>query len=103
MNSDQRKVQRKALKYPARIDLCDGSAPRGCVIRDISASGARIFVDGPDEIPDYFHLLLAQEGSTARDCRVVWREGDQIGVEFVKAPPRSAQPRVTFKELMRNR
>ena len=85
MNGEQRKVQRKSLKYPARIDLRDGSPLRSCVIRDISATGARIFVDGPDEIPDYFYLLLA--GSTARECQVVWREGKQIGLEFVKAPP----------------
>ena len=86
MNSEQRKDHRKQLKYPARVDLRDGSPPRPCLLRDISSAGARLFIDAADEVPDHFLLLLTKGDGAARDCRVVWRDGNQIGLEFLKTP-----------------
>jgi hypothetical protein len=105
MSSEQRKNHRKPLKYPARIDLRDGSPPLRCLIRDISASGARVIAEEPDRLPDHFHLLLTKEASAARECQVVWREGNQFGVEFIKTPVARPAPRPqnSFKDMMRNR
>jgi hypothetical protein len=105
MSSEQRKNHRKLLKYPARVDLRDGSPLLRCLIRDISASGARVIVEDPERLPDHFHLLLTKAASAARECQVVWREGNQFGVEFIKTPVAKHTPPLqnSFKDMMRSR
>jgi hypothetical protein len=41
-------------------------------------------VDAPEGIPDTFHIYMTLEFSSRRRCRVVWRSGTQIGVEFLR-------------------
>ena len=105
MSNEQRKDYRKPLSYPARIDRRNGSLPLPCLIRDVSASGAKVLVETADDIPDHFLLLLAKKNGALRDCRVVWRQGKQLGVEFLKPrmPKPAPRPRNSFKELMRIR
>ena len=35
-----------------------------------------------DSTPDRFILFLTIDGESKRPCRVIWREGRQIGVMF---------------------
>jgi hypothetical protein len=65
------------LNYPAQIDLDGGAAPLGCVISDISASGACLTVAARQQIPDEVTLFFR------RRCRVVRRADGQVGVEFL--------------------
>ncbi len=70
------------MRYSAWIQG-GGSAKRfGCVVADISDSGARLDVDTPDSVPDRFILLLSKNGHARRICRTVWRSSSQIGVQF---------------------
>jgi PilZ domain len=78
---NQRKVPRRNVRYPARIDAIDGSA-LPCMLVDISQTDARLLATGTDQIPGEFTLLL---GSAVRTCRVVWRNERQLGVQFL--PP----------------
>jgi hypothetical protein len=55
---------------------------RGCALSDISETGARIDIEEPEQVPDRFMLWLSANGSARRTCRVVWREGHQLGVIF---------------------
>jgi len=48
----------------------------------VSDTGARIVLDVNNELPDRFMLLLSHNGSPRRRCRVVWRNGASLGVEF---------------------
>lgn len=81
-----RKAPRKTLYYPAWIDIGDGSAPRDCMIYDISATGARLTVAGDQQVPDNFNLFLARDRSTQRRCQTAWRSGLNVGVKFLRDP-----------------
>ncbi|CAN0113031.1 unnamed protein product, partial [Phaeothamnion confervicola] len=81
MQRDKRRSRRRPMRYHAVLVL-DGDAQRGCILSDISDTGARIDVDTADELPNRFVLLLSGNGSPQRHCRVVWRQPTQVGVNF---------------------
>jgi hypothetical protein len=85
MKAENRKAPRRALRYPAWVEL-DQSAVRECQLADVSRGGARLIIAAPDELPDEFVLRLSQDGSSRRKSRVVWRSPTEIGVEFQKEP-----------------
>jgi hypothetical protein len=86
MQKDKRRSRRRKMKYSAHL-IIEGNAPRGCVLSDISDTGARIDVETVDELPDRFTLLLSGNGSPQRNCRVVWRQPTQVGVDFGRRLP----------------
>jgi hypothetical protein len=53
-----------------------------CVVRNMSETGALLAVQSPVGIPDDFTLLIKPE-LRKRDCHVMWRAADRIGVRFV--------------------
>ena len=54
---------------------------RNCKLHDISNGGARLQVHHPSDLPEMFRLVL--DGlALAKDCCVVWRNHDNIGVAF---------------------
>ena len=62
-----------------------GAAPNiDCLVRNLSATGACIEVNSSVGIPDAFNLFIKPE-RIRRVCKVVWREGGKIGVEFARA------------------
>jgi hypothetical protein len=74
MAKDKRRAIRRTMRYSAVLVFA-GGAQRPCVLSDISDTGARIDVER-------FTLLLSGNGSPRRNCRVVWREPKQVGVNF---------------------
>ena len=82
MIKDKRKTRRQSMRYTAWIAPKPGEL-HGCVLSDISDTGARISVEDADTIPDSFMLLLARNGRALRPCRVIWRKPQQLGVNFV--------------------
>ena len=46
----------------------------------MSAGGACVFVHGQDDIPNYLTLLHA---GIKKTCRVVWRRGRRIGLQYL--------------------
>ena len=81
MRSDKRKSRRRPLRYSAWMAL-DNDKLHGCVLSDISDTGARLDVEDVKALPDRFMLLLSGTGSARRSCRVIWRAPGQIGVAF---------------------
>jgi hypothetical protein len=80
--AELRRKPRRQFHYNAGI-LTDGkSPPRTCAIADISETGARLLLESDSELPDRFILLLSRNGEARRKCRVVWRDGLVVGVEF---------------------
>jgi hypothetical protein len=78
---DKRRHRRAATAYPAAIvHLDDQSLQIECTVIDLSQRGARLSLDLTD-VPDEFRLLIATNGLSRR-CRVVWRQGNEIGVAF---------------------
>ena len=75
------KSRRRPLRYSAWMAL-DNDKLHGCVLSDISDSGARLDVEDSEILPDRFMLLLSGTGSARRNCRVIWRAPAQVGVAF---------------------
>ena len=53
-----------------------------CILLDLSVMGAQLDIHGAHGVPDTFRLVVQTERIN-RACRVVWRNGDRIGVRFV--------------------
>jgi hypothetical protein len=64
----------------------DGTWRRDCMMEDISETGAKLTVEGSVEgLPlKEFFLLLSSTGLAYRRCELVWVNGNQIGVNFIK-------------------
>ena len=100
MHAEHRHKARQSLRYRAEIKL-EGSDPIACGLQDVSDAGACISVPAVDKIPDEFTLLLSHDGAAQRRCKVIWRKEDEhlVGVTFVKAAPKSAEPAGQFAHL----
>ena len=59
-----------------------------CMIRDISATGARLSCEQTGLLPNELQLMFFAIREV-RYVRVVWRRPGEIGVQFL-SPPRSA-------------
>ena len=55
-----------------------------CIVRNISAAGAKITCSKPDEVPNEFSLLIFSD-RTVQNAKVVWRKADGLGIQFTSA------------------
>ena len=85
--AELRRKPRRSFHYNASVLLDGTSPPRPCAIADISETGARIVLESKRELPERFILLLSRGGEARRHCRVVWRNGLAVGVEFPTPHP----------------
>jgi hypothetical protein len=53
-----------------------------CALVNMSEGGARLVHRPPPVLPARFVLFFTLDGSKRRSCRVIWRDGDDIGVAF---------------------
>jgi hypothetical protein len=84
VREEKRKKQRKPLQRRVWIDLADGAPVIECALGNMSDTGAKlVFPNAVGKLPSQFVLLLAKDGQVARKCRLAWKEGDEIGVEFI--------------------
>jgi hypothetical protein len=63
----------------------DGTWRRNCFLVDVSATGARLEVNGSLEAlkAQAFFLILSSTGLAFRRCELVRIDGSQVGVRFV--------------------
>ena len=85
-------------RYPVNLMGVDGTWRRSCVLVDVSATGARLEVDGSLEVlkAQEFFLVLSTTGLAFRRCELVRVDGSEVGVKFIaekKARGRPAIPR----------
>ncbi len=80
--AELRRKPRRQFHYSARILTDKNAPPLTCSISDVSETGARIVLEQDEDLPDRFVLLLTASGDARRICRVVWRTGSTLGVEF---------------------
>jgi hypothetical protein len=73
----------KAAKVFGQAQLAD------CVVRDITACGARLVMVSTRSVSDKFDLSF-DGARTLRACRVIWRTATDIGLQFSEASFRSA-------------
>ena len=75
---DRRKSE-QLNKSLAKIQY-NGSLPRDCTITELSESGMKLIIEDHD-VPAEFTVMLSA-GHTIR-CRLGWRNGYEIGAEFI--------------------
>ena len=90
--AETRRSTRKPIRTLGEIVPEGREHGMGCTVLDMSASGAKLKVEGAVRkafapvvaIPETFRLLIARDG-IAIDCRLAWRDNDTIGVAFTSA------------------
>ena len=80
---EQRKARRTPRRQAAWVVLDGGVTRFPCVLWDISEGGARIAAARAGALPEELGLFLTRDGKSRRYCRVAWRRGGQLGVQFV--------------------
>jgi hypothetical protein len=53
-----------------------------CLVCNVSQSGAAIEIKGTICIPEVFNLTIDSERINNKNCRVVWRKYQRLGVIF---------------------
>jgi hypothetical protein len=79
---EKRKYPRTEINEPAYVSSA-GSVMH-CTVRNISPEGAAIDVDEPAFVPARFRLVMANDPSNVRECRVAWIQKNRIGLTFVE-------------------
>jgi hypothetical protein len=81
-DKQERRGAPRARTVRAAISVFTGpDSPIPCVVLDLSDTGARINLPGGEPLPEEF-LLAIESKQIERRCRIAWRSGDEIGVEF---------------------
>ena len=78
---EKRATQRQRVFKGGTITSEGGGIP--CTVRNLSAGGAAIDLDGPVALPQSFTLSIARD-HLARHCRIVWRSDKRVGLVFVQ-------------------
>lgn len=82
MTAERRLFARTTISKSALLFF---DAQRGvftCRVRDITNHGAGIEVHNLSLLPQNFELTF-DNFRTIRECRLVWRQGDHVGVAFL--------------------
>jgi hypothetical protein len=78
---EKRRAKRKRVFKGARILVPSLGISVDCAVRDLSETGACLVLITPVAIPDGFELATHHDGAI-KQCRVVWRTAQRIGVSF---------------------
>ena len=70
----------------------DGNSTVSCIVRELSATGARISLASTSGIPALFTLKMP--GGANVLCRLIWVSPTEMGVAFIDSPVE-----VTFAEV----
>ena len=79
---EMRKEARRQLQSVAWMLLDKQTPPIKCTLADLSVSGACVVLQRTEDLPSEFILLLTENGAIWRKCRLVWRAGLRVGIEF---------------------
>jgi hypothetical protein len=81
---DRRLSKRIPSILEGRIRLGPQTAPIVCTIRDLPATGARIWLPDVITFPNEFEVEIPMLAQTAR-ARAMWSKGRQHGLMFLEA------------------
>ena len=87
--AEGRKVARQKSLLRGCIYFNNRKSTADCLVRDISAQGARLLFSDELTIPDVVDLHIPQRDRTYR-AHIVWRHGSEAGIAFA-VPDQEAQ------------
>lgn len=76
---------RHQVHQHAWMTLDGGFAKRNCMVLDLSLTGARLRVEDAGAINGKIDIAFTGDVRKTTPCRLVWRDGSTIGVEFLHA------------------
>jgi len=80
--TNKRRYEPRLPAHMAAQILAPGQySPAPCVVREISQTGGKLQLEEGWIIPPTFWLLI-QGDSVMHYCKVMWREGPALGIEF---------------------
>ena len=90
--ADKRRASRARCLRAARCVFNNGCSDFSALVRNVSATGARLTGEDLFRLPEEFELQMANAAgaATARRVRRVWSRPDSIGVVFLE--PERALP-----------
>jgi len=93
----QRKSERVHFQHDHSVNLMavNGTWRRACILKDVSATGARLEVEGSTDVltAREFFMVLSSTGVVFRRCELRWVNGSTVGVEYVlSSTKRKAKP-----------
>ena len=87
--SELRRETRLRTFLKGRIVFNNGNSSMDCLVRDLSASGARLMLSQTATLPAAFDLIIPAKGLTHK-ATLRWRKDDSIGVTFAEDAARPA-------------
>jgi hypothetical protein len=78
---DRRRESRRRVFKGGRLLFNNGYGVMECVVRNLSARGARLGMGETTGVPARFDLLVAGDDGT-RPARVRWRTASEVGIAF---------------------
>jgi PilZ domain len=81
MDDDLRRYKRLGWNRAGKVSALTGKVLAHCFVKNISPNGARLLVAKPATVPDHFKLQV-RGAKLQPNCRVRWRKGKEIGVQF---------------------
>ncbi|KQP51512.1 hypothetical protein ASF39_09675 [Methylobacterium sp. Leaf108] len=91
--SEHRRELRQRTFLKGRIIFNNGSSSMDCLVRDLSASGARLAISQTAILPESFDLYIPVKEKTYRSS-LRWRRSDGIGITFMdEGAAKSAEAR----------
>ena len=85
-NADKRRAKRGRCLRPARCVFNTSGSNLSVMVRNISATGAKLVGDGLFRLPEEFELLTntGSGAMSSRRVRRMWIREDSIGVAFLE-------------------
>jgi PilZ domain len=96
--ADKRRAPRFRALLNASIVSRNRAAPLSCTVNQLSATGARLSIAATNPLPDEFDISIPQK-NLARHARLVWRNGDQAGVDFSTAESERSDKDIETDEI----
>jgi hypothetical protein len=95
----RRRSPRMRTLKGGRIIASSGSSIR-CTVRNISETGALLELQSPTFLAQNIELVFEDPEWVPRVCRVVWRDGALMGVEFATPEPEGGPIRRALQKLL---
>jgi hypothetical protein len=71
------------VEWASKATIDDGKGHwQHCVLKDLSDGGGKITGVAVSEVPDRLMLRFARGARGLRECKVIWRSSDGVGIEF---------------------
>jgi hypothetical protein len=78
---ERRSIGRTRINRNALLFFAGRTGVFSCCVRDVTNLGAGIRLEGLSVLPVDFDLSF-DNFRTIRECRVIWRDGDFVGIAF---------------------